>query len=59
MLDESLEEAYSRFDDTAGITRAPAGNAAGVAEGTTEWEIQNPNSPLNPFTGEPNRAYTG
>ena len=59
MLDESLEAAYTRFDDTAGITRAPANNAAGLPEGTTEWEILNPNSPLNPFTGEPNRAYTG
>lgn len=57
MLDEALEAAYSRFDDGAG--RAPEGNAAGLPTGTTEWEINNPHVPVNPFTGEPNRAYTG
>lgn len=59
MLDEALEAAYTRFDDTAGITRAPANNAAGLPEGTTEWEINNPHVPINPFTGHPNRAYQG
>lgn len=37
----------------------PADNAAGLPGGTTEWEVQNPDSPFNPFTGEPNRAYVG
>ena len=63
MLDESLEAAHTRFDrwnaETPGLTRAPASNAAGLPVGTTEWEIKNPHSPFNPFTGEPNRAYVG
>jgi len=57
MLDSSLNRAYSRFDDGHGL--APIGNAAGIAAGTTEWEIKNPTSRFNPFTGEPNRAYQG
>jgi hypothetical protein len=61
MLDESLDAAYGRFDtwnaETPGLTRAPASNAAGLAVGTTEWEINNPQMRYNPFTGEPNRAY--
>ena len=41
------------------VGTAPAHNAAGLPEGTTEWEVLNPGSPFNPFTGEPNRAYIG
>lgn len=62
-LDDALDAAYSRFDrwneETPGLTRAPEGNAAGLPAGTTEWEINNPHARFNPFTGEPNRAYTG
>ena len=62
-LDDALDAAYSRFDrwneETPGITRALEGNAAGLPAGTTEWEINNPHARFNPFTGEPNRAYTG
>jgi hypothetical protein len=57
----SPSEYMAALDAAHNRTRSLAveGNAAGLPAGTSEWEMMNPESRYNPFTGKENPLYTG